>query len=298
MIRISAAIASMGRVSLKETLKSLAAAKTPEGVTLEAIVADDSLDGAASRLCAELDLPGFEVRCLPVAARNISIARNALLDAVAGEWLVFVDDDEWVEEDWLVKLLACARDFEADVVIAPVIPLYPAETPDWFRRANPLYVDWGAQGKRLATGRGGNTLVKVGMIRRLGLRFDPALGRSGGEDTAFFSAAAQKGAVIVACDEAIAREHVPLERIQPDYVLRRAVRSGQSYGRMALERESSAARKIFFACDALAKTAVGGALALILRPIDRSRSFQFQRKYRMNLGKLRAILRLPLAELY
>lgn len=298
METVSISIASIGRPSLADTLQSLAKLPRSEDLKVGVLIADDSRDGAATQLFESLDLGGLPVTCLPVASGNISLARNALLDAAEGDWIVFVDDDEWVEPDWLARLLSCQRDFEADVVIGPVLPDYPADTPAWLVRANPLYKDWGRRGERLSTGRGGNTLVRVRLIRELGLRFDPAFGVTGGEDTAFFAEAASRGAVIVATDDAIAHEHVPPERLSPPIILRRAVRAGQSYALLQQSRHTGAAARILFLLDAAAKSGLAAVLALLFRPIDRAHHFRMRQKLARNLGKLRTAFDLPLPEVY
>jgi succinoglycan biosynthesis protein ExoM len=298
MDAVSIAIASIGRPSLADTLRSLAKVTTSQAAAVSVVVADDSPDGAATRLVEGLDLDGLPVTCLAVASGNISTARNALLDAVAGDWIVFVDDDEWVEPDWLERLFVCQREYAADVVIGPVHPAYPDDAPEWLVRANLLHHDWGHRGKRLKTGRGGNTLARMDLIRGLGLRFDPALGVTGGEDTAFFAQAASNGAVIVVCDDAMAHEHVPPERLKPSYILRRAVRSGQSYAIARRADNPGFAWRGLFALDAAAKCAVAAFLALVFIPFDRAAHFRMRHKLALNYGKLRAVFGLPLAELY
>ncbi|TYC67373.1 glycosyltransferase family 2 protein [Stappia sp. BW2] len=298
MQTVSVAIASIGRETLLDTLRSLAAVTLPAGRELKVLVADDSKTGAATKLVTSHPVKSLDVTCLAVASGNISTARNALLDAADGAWLIFVDDDEWVEPDWLVKLFDCQKEFNADVVIGPVKPHYPDNTPDWLRRANPLYTDWGHRGKRLYTGRGGNTLVRVDFVRALKLRFDEAYGRTGGEDTIFFAQAAERGARIFATDDAIAHEHVPQDRLSMHFILSRAVRAGQSYGQMRLARHPDPFWHVCFALGALAKCAVTGSLALAFRLFDRARSFRMRQKLSLNMGKLRAVFSLPLAELY
>jgi len=298
MIKVSVAIASIGRETLIATLRSIAEVNRPDGMVLDVLIADDSRDGAATSLVAANPVKALEVTCLKVASGNISTARNALLDAADCDWLIFVDDDEWVEPDWLEKLFSCQEEFDADVVIGPVRPNYPDSTPAWLKAANPLYMDWGARGKRIYTGRGGNTLVRLGLIQALELRFDEAYGRTGGEDTMFFGQAAERGARIFVTDDAVAHEHVPEERLSQTYILSRAVRSGQSYGQMRLARHPDPVWHVFFALAALAKCVAAGLLAVSTRLFDRARSFRMRQKLSQNLGKLRAVLGLPLAELY
>jgi succinoglycan biosynthesis protein ExoM len=298
MDAVSIAIASIGRPSLADTLRSLAKVTTTEAVAVSVVVADDSPDGAAARLVESLDLDGLPVTCLAVASGNISTARNALLDAVTGDWIVFVDDDEWVEPDWLQRLFVCQREYGADVVIGPVHPAYPDEAPDWLVKANLLHHDWGHRGKRLMTGRGGNTLARMDLIRGLGLRFDPALGVTGGEDTAFFAQAASRGALIVVCDDAMAHEHVPPERLEPSYILRRAVRAGQSYANARKADNPGFGWRLAFGLNAAAKCAVAAVLAPVFRPFDRAAYFRMRHKLALNYGKLRAVFGLPMAQLY
>lgn len=296
--RITIAIASIGRSSLERTLTSFTRLRPDPQRQLRVIVADDSQDGAARARILDLKLPDLDITCLTVGAGNISVARNALLDAAEGDFLIFIDDDEWVEEDWLDRLLDCQREFSAHVVIGPVLPVYPPEAPAWMQKARPHYVPWGERGKRLLTGRGGNTLVDLPLIRKLGLRFNPALGKTGGEDTDFFSRAAARGAVIIATDDAIVREEVPPSRLSTRYILRRALRAGQSYAESRKVDHPTLGWKSLFLINASLKVCVAFVLWLVLRPFDRAQSFLMLRKICLNLGKLRSALGLPLPDLY
>jgi glycosyltransferase involved in cell wall biosynthesis len=48
---------------------------------------------------------------------NIGSGRNAGLDAVSGEWIAFIDDDDWCEPDYLEFLYSLAIENSADVAI-------------------------------------------------------------------------------------------------------------------------------------------------------------------------------------
>ncbi|PHP65126.1 hypothetical protein CSC94_20620 [Zhengella mangrovi] len=295
---ITIAIASIGRPSLLAALDSLDRIHCPDDTRVTVLVADDSRDGAARRLVESRRDPRWPVRCLPVASGNIATARNALLDAATGDWIAWIDDDEHVEPEWLVRMMACAADFNADVVIGPVLPTYPDSAPDWMVAARPHYNHWGHRGKRLFTGRGGNTLMRRRVTETHGLRFDPALGRTGGEDTDLFSRAAAQGAVIVATDDAIVHEPVPPERLAPSYILRRAVRAGQSFGLTRLGEQPGLAARLAYGSGVTAKCLTAGVLAILLWPVNRGRSFRMRQKLALNFGKIRAVFGLPLAELY
>lgn len=284
---ISILIASLGRPCLVDTLKSLGDARIPDGETIEVIIADDSKKGRVPHLVATLDLP-FAVTILDVAADNVAVARNACLEASKGDWLLFVDDDEIVEPDWLEAHLSAAREFAADAVFGPVYPLYPPETPAWFVAANPLYQNamWTQDGRVLHTGRTGNTLVRREAIGTL--RFDPDYGRSGGEDSDFFARLDASGRRMVATTRARVHELVPLERTTVRFVLRRAVRSGQIYARLRRKGQGLTSALVF-ATDALAKIAIAALAGGLLWPFDRARALRLLLRAASNVGKLREI---------
>ncbi|WP_053240037.1 glycosyltransferase family 2 protein [Pleomorphomonas koreensis] len=285
---ISVLIASMGRPFLLSTIDSVAAARVPAGESVEVIVADDSVDGAAARLLDGRDV-GLPLRVLPAGAGNVSIARNACLDAAAGDWLIFVDDDETVEPGWLEGHLSAARDFAADAVFGPVFPRYPAGTPAWFVAADPLFQDWrwDEDGRPHPHGRTGNTLIRRSALG--GLRFDPAFGRTGGEDHDFFLRFAAAGRRMVVTCRARAHEDIPAARATPAYALARAVRSGEIYARTRLVGRGREAA-LAFSVDAAIKLAAGAVLWLALRPFDRPRAFGYGRRAAVNLGKLRGVV--------
>jgi hypothetical protein len=77
-----------------------------------------------------------------------------------------------------------------------------------------------------------NLLLDMAEIRRIGLRFDPRFGLSGGSDTLFTRQLADAGGPFVWCDEAVVTDRVPASRMTRDWVLRRAFRSGNSASRV------------------------------------------------------------------
>jgi succinoglycan biosynthesis protein ExoM len=286
-------IASAGRPSLARTLASLAAMDKPVGLTIDVVIADDSTEGRVGGIVSAAGPLPFPVRVIPVAARNVSIARNACLDAATGDLLAMVDDDEWVAADWLIRLLAAMQEFQADCVFGPVHPVYPVGTPQWIVAANPLHVDWGHRGRRVQVGRSGNTLVRRAMITKAGVRFDTSLGRTGGEDTLFFHTLARAGAVLVVTDDAIIHEDAPPARVNLRYFRHRAVRTGQIYGRFVLATgaQGAVARAKFYGGAAI-KAAVGLGLAGLLWPFDKAKALPFAMRGWMNVGKLRELLQL------
>src|SRR5215813_9893906 len=69
-----------------------------------------------------------------VPGQNISIARNAGLDAATTPWLVFMDDDEFASTNWLADLVASRNN--ANAVFGPCEAIYDDGTPDWIKRGD------------------------------------------------------------------------------------------------------------------------------------------------------------------
>lgn len=287
--RLTVLIASIGRPSLLRTLDSVDAAIVPDTCVVDIVVVDDSPDRRVNPLL-EGRKGRHPLRVIELASRNVAKARNALLDAATGDWGLFVDDDEYVDVNWIAGHLRAAAEFEADVVFCPVHFVYPQSTPGWFRKANLLWQDlgWSDNGRQVQEGATGNTLMRMELIRSLGLRFDPQFGKSGGEDTDFFSRMAKQGGKLVLSDWAIAWEHVSPSRANPAYVMERSARTGQTFAMRAL-RGASRLRRWAFAANALAKLAIAGVASLVAWPFDRAWRCRFQAMAWSNIGKLRTV---------
>jgi succinoglycan biosynthesis protein ExoM len=298
MTRVTITIASAGRPTLRRTLSSLDRMRLPPGVSADVVVADDSREGRAAALVDAGRPWRLPVVVIAVGAGNVALARNAALGAATGDLLAMVDDDEWVAEDWLERMMAALAEFEADAVFGPVRPRYPEGTPDWFVRADPLYVEWGRRGTRVSVGRSGNTLIRRSIIERSGLAFDAALGRTGGEDTVFFHALHRAGARLVVTDDAIIEEDVPAGRASVAYVRRRSLRKGQIYARFVAASVTPApmGRAAFYAAAA-AKAAGGFALAALTVPFDRATALRLAVRAWMNQGKIYELLGLTPGEM-
>jgi succinoglycan biosynthesis protein ExoM len=291
MQTLTIAIASTGRPSLVRCLTSIAAIQIPVDTAINIVIADDSPDGKVVNLLRLVSNTPFPIAAIATASHNVSIARNACLDAATGDLVAFVDDDEWVEPNWMINLFAAMHDYSADCVFGPVHPVYPTGTPAWIVSANPLHVDWGRRGRIVTVGRGGNTLLKRAIVEANKIRFDPALGRTGGEDTSFFNALSKAGAHMVVTDDALVYEDAPPARVNIAYFRHRALRTGQIYGRFVLSgMDNAPAARGQFYVGALIKASVALGAGALFYPFDRSRWLKFAMRGWMNVGKLRELI--------
>ena len=260
---IDICVCTFRRPALAETLRSLAALQHPEGYRVGIIVADNDDEPSATalvtQLVQELDLPLRYIHC---PARNISIARNACLDASRARFIAFIDDDETATEEWLVRLVKAAETSRADVVLGPVRAGYDPSAPEWMRRGDfhstfPVWV-----GGEIRTGYTCNVLMRMDAGTISGRRFSLDRGQTGGEDTAFFDEVHRDGGKIVYAPDAWTEEPVPSERATFGWLLRRRFRSGQTHGRLLAGKKSgfSLAAELLLVLGKVAYCGVGTVL--------------------------------------
>jgi len=229
-MKIDVCICTFRRSFVTETLQSVERAQTPPGVEVRVIVIDNdetpSAENLVSAAAATMSRP---VHYIHAPAANISIARNAGLDAANGDWIAFLDDDELADPEWLVALVARQNETGADAVFGHSRANYGSDAPAWIVEGD-FHSQFAApRGGVVQTGHTCNALLRWGDTPWRGERFELERGRAGGEDTEFFFRLHRIGARYAIADDSIVREDVPPARLQLSWLLRRRYRIGQSY---------------------------------------------------------------------
>ncbi len=248
-LRIDIGVCTFRRAELADTLRSLAALELRPDWRVQVIVADNDATPSARELVARLEpaMP-FPIAYVHCPEANISIARNACLDAGGGDMLAFIDDDETASPQWLAELVSTASSSGADAVLGPVEARYLAGAPRWMRDGDfhstlPVWV----RGE-IRTGYTCNVLLRRSSSRVAGRRFSLARGRSGGEDTEYFTRLHLAGGKIAFAPEAWVHEIVPPGRARLSWLARRRFRAGQTHGHLLAGRgTATAAKNIAFA---------------------------------------------------
>lgn len=81
------------------------------------LVDDGSADGSGA-LCDAYAARDSRVQVFHQENAGVSAARNLALDHAAGEYLQFLDSDDWITPDATVSLVRAAREHQCDLVIA------------------------------------------------------------------------------------------------------------------------------------------------------------------------------------
>lgn len=281
-VQIDICVCTYHRPKLAETLRSLMAVSVPQGVELRIVVADNDETPSARSVVSKFDDEPINITYIHAPKQNISVARNACLDAATGDWIAWIDDDETADRDWIVNLYATAMAERLDVVFGPAVAQYPDDAPEHlvqgdFHSNHPVRRNGVVQ-----TGHSCNALLKRRNAGIDGLRFDESLGRTGGEDTDYFFRVWKSGANMGISETALVYEKVSSGRLSEKWIVRCSYNAGHSHARQ-IQTTSVGIKTVIPAGIALSKVAYCGALTLLTSPSKTKRLEWFQRGV-MHLG--------------
>ena len=163
------------------------------------VVVDDNPDRRAEPVVAEFaNAYPLGIRYRASGKGNISIARNLAVNTAAegADWVAMVDDDCEPEADWLNAYLDILEATGADCATGAMNLRVPEGSPKWLNE-QPFFRDLlfdfddGAPMEVAATN---NSIIRASFWRNHPeIRFDPRLGKLGGEDMVFYRTAHQAG---------------------------------------------------------------------------------------------------------
>jgi len=215
---------------LKSTLENLRALATAGRFDYSIVVADNDRNESAKATVAEFArTTSLEVIYCVEPEQNISLARNKALEFTKGNFIAWIDDDEFPQPDWLLILFQALQEYQADGVLGPVKPVFENPPPTWIikgrifekpRRTTGLKLNW----HQTSTANG---LVRQEILTGIQEPFRREFG-SGCEDVDFFKRMMENGRTFVWCDEAMVSEIIPPARWKRRYLWRRAWLRGQN----------------------------------------------------------------------
>ena len=85
---------------------------------LEIILVEDGTKDNSGAICDAYARQDARVRVIHKENGGLSSARNAGIDAAAGEYLSFVDSDDWIEPDMYEKMMALMKKYAVSLVCA------------------------------------------------------------------------------------------------------------------------------------------------------------------------------------
>jgi glycosyltransferase involved in cell wall biosynthesis len=227
---------------LARTLTELALLKPPTS-PWELIVVDNASSDGTATLLAQHNWPdNWHVRIVREERLGLSNARNRALEEAAGEYILFFDDDETLDPEWL---LAYEREITAhrpDALGGRIDVMFEGgERPSWVTDELLGFLgklDYGPHTKWLSEPQtpfyGGNFACRMDLFDEVG-RFDVQLGRkgrdnTGGEDTVFYRQLVEAGKQVRWVPQAVIHHRIEAGKLRKSYFLDLHFRQGRMEG--------------------------------------------------------------------
>ncbi len=217
---------------LTKLLNELAGQHTEGLFTYSIVVADNDFvksgQTSVSGFAASSALP---VRYCVEPKQNIAMARNRALQNADGDFIAFIDDDEYPSDDWLLNLFKACDAFSVDGVLGPVKPYFEHNPPRWVIKGNffekkPKHADgYELDWPETSTS---NVLFRRDILLGEARPFNPEFSASG-EDNEFFRVMIGNGCRFAWCNDAVVYEFVPQSRCRRGYLMRRALLQGSNF---------------------------------------------------------------------
>ena len=214
-------------VFLKRLLFEMSQQATGGLFTSAIVVVDNDASRSAEATVEEIRMTSsVPAKYAVEPRRSIALARNKVVENAEGDYLAFIDDDEFPATDWLLQLFKTCNQYNVDGVLGPVMRHFDETPPAWLQKSRffvrPVYptgmqVDW-------IISRTSNVLVKRRTIEGDAAPFRPEF--RAGEDKDFFRRKIEEGYVFIWSADAVVFETIPPSRWTRIYQVRRAMLQG------------------------------------------------------------------------
>ena len=87
---------------------------------IEIILVDDGSPDNSGAICDEYAAKDSRIKVIHIPNGGVSTARNIGIENAKGEWVSFIDSDDWIEDDYLFSMYNHAKKYDLDIVVAGV----------------------------------------------------------------------------------------------------------------------------------------------------------------------------------
>jgi len=265
MIKFSVCIATYKRPDLlKKLIDSLLLQKNINILEVEILIVDNDSEGSAEKV-----FKGFfgNVNCELSydiqPEKNISLTRNLAVQKVKGEYIFFIDDDEFANENWMITHINNMKKYDADCAFGQVRSYFSENTPGWIKNCMVYHRNTNPSGEEPANMNTGNCIIKSELFLTKGYQFDPEYGITGGSDYQLFSNILNDGYKLISCYEAITYEYVSESRANVKWLIRRVARTGNNFSRTQIE-QANGIKKIIVRIKEFSKGLIQSVIAIII----------------------------------
>jgi succinoglycan biosynthesis protein ExoM len=197
------------------------------------IIVDNDIDKSAEPVINEL-IEGvqttYKIDYYNHPFKGIANVRNELIRRawlLNPDFIVFIDDDEYVTSEWLNELVKTIISNNSDAVRGPVLAELDKKVPEyiscWFRRES--Y----ANNSQIYSITTGNLIIRFSSLKKYDIWFDSRFNIMGSSDTYFGIQIFKKEAKVNWAANAIAYETIPENRANLIWLIKRKYRLASTY---------------------------------------------------------------------
>ncbi len=214
---------------LERLLKKLQNQKTEGLFTYSIIIVDNDHKLSAENIVLQFKKKSLIAIDYYVEPRkNIALVRNKAVQNANGDFLAFIDDDEFPTNNWLLNLYKTYSKYKPSGVLGPVKPHFELNPPQWIKKSKIFERPSHKTGFVLhwTDTRTGNVFLRKDIFNESNIMFNQNFGRDS-EDKDLFRRMIEKGYVFIWCDEASVYETILPERFKRSFHLKRALLRGK-----------------------------------------------------------------------
>ncbi len=223
---------------LARTLVDVAVLKQPEAPWEFLIIDNGCTDGTPELLARHAWPEGWQVRVVREEKLGLSNARNRAIAEARGDYLLFIDDDETPDPDWLCAYERLIRAHDPDAFGGRQVVLFEDARPAWLKDELLGFLGELNRSDEICPLSdpytpfyGGNFGFRKAVCERVG-NFDPMLGRkgsdnTGGEEVHFYRRLLAAGFKVWWTPEAIIYHRIQAEKLTRGYFLDLHYRQGR-----------------------------------------------------------------------
>ena len=90
----------------------------------EVILVDDGSPDSSGQICEEYAKKDSRIKVIHQKNAGVAASRNVGLDIAVGEYITFVDSDDYIQFQMYEKMLKCALDNDCDFVMCDCMKVY------------------------------------------------------------------------------------------------------------------------------------------------------------------------------
>lgn len=245
MTKVSVCIPTYNRnTDLFKLLESIFS-NSYEGFFIDIVIADNTAKKNAEKVFLYFDDLCLNhesinrIHYLHVPEKGLSVVRNNLLEysVSVSDYIIFVDDDEFVGDNFIIKHFETLNNYNAGIVLGAVVPVFD-EKLSWF--SDPVFYQqiFESEGDTLGYCASNNTLMKVDVLIENNAKFDLFFNLLGGEDQDFYGRLISNGVKVVGSNASFVYEKVPQNRQTKRWLLKRSFRKGNTLGLISMRKKS------------------------------------------------------------